>query len=90
MLVTSFTIHPQIFFHLLPIQDRLVDPTTVGHLYSLTDHIGCVMTGMIRMLLILDLDFTHLFLAQGCPSPTRITTIFPSFRPSFLTPYTDT
>ncbi|XP_039288102.1 proteasome subunit alpha type-6 [Nilaparvata lugens] len=29
------------------IPDKLIDPTTITHLYKLTDSIGCVMTGMI-------------------------------------------
>lgn len=28
------------------VPDKLLDPETVTHLYQITDHIGCVMTGM--------------------------------------------
>ena len=28
------------------VPDRLIDASTIGHLYKLTDNIGCVMTGM--------------------------------------------
>jgi hypothetical protein len=29
------------------LQDKLVDPSTITHLFKLTKNIGCVMTGMI-------------------------------------------
>ncbi|BES91374.1 unnamed protein product [Nesidiocoris tenuis] len=29
------------------VPDKLLDPSTVSHLYKITDYIGCVMTGMI-------------------------------------------
>ncbi|XKL65041.1 hypothetical protein PGB90_005127 [Kerria lacca] len=29
------------------VPDKLLDPKTVTHLYKLTDHIGCIMTGII-------------------------------------------
>lgn len=32
------------------IQDKLLDPATITHLYKLTNGIGCVMTGMLGML----------------------------------------
>lgn len=32
----------------LPSQDKLVDPTYITHLYSITDKIGCVLTGIKR------------------------------------------
>ena len=32
--------------YLLLFQDKLVDASSVTHLYKITDHIGCAMTGM--------------------------------------------
>ncbi|XP_064602136.1 proteasome subunit alpha type-6-like [Liolophura sinensis] len=29
------------------VPDKLLDPSTVSHLYGITEHIGCVMTGMV-------------------------------------------
>lgn len=29
------------------LQDKLIDPSSITHLYKLTDNIGCVMTGLI-------------------------------------------
>lgn len=35
------------------LQDKLLDPSTVTHLYKITDEVGCVMTGMIGKLALL-------------------------------------
>ena len=34
-------------FVLFHIQDKLLDPASVTHMFKITEHIGCVVTGMI-------------------------------------------
>jgi hypothetical protein len=36
-----------LIFAIAPTQEKLVDPTSVTHLFNITPTIGCVMTGMI-------------------------------------------
>lgn len=31
-----------------PVQEKLVDPSSITHMFKITDHIGCVMTGLTR------------------------------------------
>lgn len=42
----SISLHFVKFIHTFYMQDKLLDPDTVSHLYRLTDRIGCIMTGM--------------------------------------------
>jgi hypothetical protein len=35
----------------LTVQDKLVDPTSITHMFRVSDHIGCVVTGRMRTLL---------------------------------------
>lgn len=50
MICLLYTVDIQVLFmksKILP-QDKLLDPKTITHLFQLTDHIGCIVTGIIR------------------------------------------
>lgn len=36
------------------VKDKLIDPSTVTHIFKITKHVGCVMTGMIGILQFVD------------------------------------
>lgn len=52
--------NPVFNFNFNPLQDKLLDPDSISHLFKITDTVGCVMTGMTGLSSFLLIDFSSL------------------------------